>query len=265
MKISIKHHTDYHYETPAFLALQRLQIQPQSSSQQRVGKWDIKLTGASRQLEYVNSFGTRNQLIKVDAGAVDVSIVVEGEVETFDQAGLTDKTHDAIPSWLYRQATTATTIGKGLSPLLTQFKDSHNQLEFLHELVNILRSEVVYTIGATNVTTTAEEAWALKKGVCQDHAHLMIGLARALGMPARYVSGYLFMDGVIDQQATHAWCEIWVEGLGWVGFDVSNGISPDEHYVKIAVGRDYEDAAPITGIRLGAGKESLDVHLQIQQ
>jgi transglutaminase-like putative cysteine protease len=89
-------------------------------------------------------------------------------------------------------------------------------------------------------------------GVCQDHAHIFISAARANGIPARYVSGYLMMDDRIDQEATHAWAEAHVEGLGWVGFDVSNGISPDPRYVRVATGSDYRDAAPITGITQGS-------------
>ena len=93
----------------------------------------------------------------------------------------------------------------------------------------------------------------------------MIAAARLLGYPARYVSGYLLMDGQTHQDATHAWCEIWTKGLGWVGFDVSNGISPDARYVRVATGRDYADAAPILGIRHGQGAENLHVSLQVQQ
>jgi transglutaminase-like putative cysteine protease len=124
---------------------------------------------------------------------------------------------------------------------------------------------VTYEIGSTHSKTTAEEALAAGEGVCQDHAHIMISVARALGFPARYLSGYLLMDDRVDQDATHAWCEVYLTGLGWVGFDVSNGISPDSRYITVATGRDYRDAAPILGIRQGEGEEKLDVALQVQQ
>ena len=95
---------------------------------------------------------------------------------------------------------------------------------------------VEYRIGSTHVGTTAEEAVEAGSGVCQDHAHIFVGAARMLDIPARYVSGYLMMNDRIDQEATHAWAEAHIEGLGWVGFDISNGISPDARYVRVATG-----------------------------
>ncbi len=103
------------------------------------------------------------------------------------------------------------------------------------------------------------------KGVCQDHAHIFIAAARLLGFPARYVSGYLMLDDRVDQVAGHAWAEAHVDGLGWVSFDPSNGISPDARYVRLALGRDYRDAAPISGIRLGMLDERLDVRITVEQ
>jgi len=101
--------------------------------------------------------------------------------------------------------------------------------------------------------------------VCQDHAHIFITLARMLGYPARYVSGYLMMNDRVEQDATHAWAEAHIAGLGWVGFDVSNAISPDERYVRVATGLDYREAAPISGLLVGAGTEEMAVTLQVQQ
>jgi transglutaminase-like putative cysteine protease len=124
---------------------------------------------------------------------------------------------------------------------------------------------LAYEHGHTHVASTAEEALAQGRGVCQDHAHVFIAAARRLGYPTRDVSGYLLMDEVVDQDASHAWAEAWVEGLGWVGFDISNGISPDEQYVSVATGLDYQDAAPVSGVRFGAGGEVLRVSLQVQQ
>ncbi len=86
-----------------------------------------------------------------------------------------------------------------------------------------------------------------------------------MGFPGRYVSGYLMLDGQDDQAAGHAWAEAHVDGLGWVGFDVSNGISPDERYVRLAVGRDYRDAMPASGVVVGAANERLAVHITVEQ
>jgi transglutaminase-like putative cysteine protease len=138
-------------------------------------------------------------------------------------------------------------------------------VETLHNLSNTIREAIGYETGHTNVNTTAEQAIAACHGVCQDHAHVFIAAARALDIPARYVSGYLMMNDRIEQEATHAWAEAWVHNLGWVGFDISNGISPDPRYVRVATGRDYRDAAPITGVSFGAASENLHVELAVEQ
>ena len=101
--------------------------------------------------------------------------------------------------------------------------------------------------------------------MCQDHAHVFIAAARLMGYPARYVSGYLMMNDRVHQDASHAWAEAYVDMLGWVGFDVSNGISPDPRYVRVATGRDYREAAPISGLRFGAGGEAMSIDIQVQQ
>ena len=113
--------------------------------------------------------------------------------------------------------------------------------------------------------TSAESAMEIGAGVCQDHTHAFIAVARLLGFSARYVSGYLSSgDGQISE-ATHAWAEVYVGNLGWVGFDVSNGISPDERYIKIATGFDYLDVVPISGIRIGDGKEQISTEIKFSQ
>ena len=140
-----------------------------------------------------------------------------------------------------------------------------DKLDFLHALSTRIRDVVAYETGKTHVDTSAEEAVLHGHGVCQDHSHIFIGAARASDIPARYVSGYLMMNDRIEQEATHAWAEAHIEGLGWVGFDVSNGISPDPRYVRVATGRDYRDAAPVTGISFGSTEQILTVGVEVEQ
>ena len=108
---------------------------------------------------------------------------------------------------------------------------------------------------------------AVKKGlgVCQDHAHVFIGCCRSLGIPSRYVSGYLLLDNNEEQTAMHAWAEAFIPSLGWVGFDVSNGVAPDSKYLRIAQGSDYSDVAPIKGTVFGGLEEVMSVKLIVQQ
>jgi transglutaminase-like putative cysteine protease len=135
----------------------------------------------------------------------------------------------------------------------------------LHRLSASVLAAVPYQPGQTDVETSAEEALGTARGVCQDHAQIFVASARLLGVPARYVSGYLMMNDRIEQEAGHAWAEAHVDGLGWVGFDVSNGISPDSRYVRVATGRDYREAAPVTGISYGGRDHSMPVRHAVEQ
>ena len=103
-----------------------------------------------------------------------------------------------------------------------------------------------------------------KFGVCQDHVHIFLSCIRQLGFPGRYVSGYLMLDDTNIQDASHAWAEVYIEHLGWVGFDISNSISPDNRYVKLAVGFDYSDVIPISGIRVGDSDEKINTKIIIE-
>ena len=134
-------------------------------------------------------------------------------------------------------------------------------MEWIHE-------EFSYVAGVTNVETHLETGFELKKGVCQDFAHVMLGLARSIGIPARYASGYLYngpLDSLLGSQASHAWCEVFVPNYGWLGFDPTNNKLADERYVKIAVGRDYSDVAPIQGSYLGTSECHMEVHVVVER
>jgi transglutaminase-like putative cysteine protease len=123
---------------------------------------------------------------------------------------------------------------------------------------------VAYRPGTSDTETTAEEALEKKSGVCQDHAHIFVAAARSLGVPARYVSGYLMMEEKVEQAATHAWGEAHIAGLGWVGFDPANNICPDARYVRVASGLCYRDAAPVSGMRIGTPGEKLSVVVKVE-
>ncbi|MDZ7709609.1 MAG: transglutaminase family protein [Roseovarius sp.] len=127
----------------------------------------------------------------------------------------------------------------------------------------MIGAAVPYETGVSEPTWSAEETLAAGRGVCQDHAHVFIACARHMGLAARYVSGYLLIDGQVDQTAMHAWAEAYINELGWVGFDVSNAISPDARYVRVATGLDYSDASPVTGTRVGGQAETLDVGITV--
>ncbi|MDF1717359.1 MAG: transglutaminase family protein [Antarcticimicrobium sp.] len=268
MRLKITHVTTYTYDTPVEYALQQLRLIPKSGHGQGVISWSSSITGGTKQVSFDDLFSNHTELVVVDPGATRIEIVSEGDVEIEDRGGVLGRHGGPAPLWLFREATPLTAPGTGLRRLASGLRaafDDFTGIEPLHALSSEVAAAVAYETGRTDSGTGAEEALAAGHGVCQDHAHIMIAVARLLGYPARYVSGYLMMDGQVEQDASHAWAEVWSEALGWVGFDVSNGISPDSRYVRVATGRDYRDAAPIHGLRLGAGGEDLHVSLQVQQ
>ena len=263
MKLKISHTTTYKFDTPVDYALQRVRLMPRMDQGQTVLWWNMDIDGGTEMLSYRDGFGNQTHLMGITPGEAEITFRAEGEIDIQDKAGVTGRDRAAMPLWVYQNPTDLTAPAPGLRALARSAKG--DGVAQLHDLSAKIAEAVAYTKGETDATTTADAALAAGVGVCQDHAHIMIACTRLLGLPARYVSGYLFMEGQIQQEATHAWAEVWVDGLGWVGFDVSNGISPDDRYVRIAVGRDYRDAAPILGIRHGSGTETLSVDLQVQQ
>ena len=261
MHLRIHHRTEYHYKSAPALALQRVRLRPKDDAYATIETWDVRVVGTERQGAFVDGFGNHTELHALAPGSDRIVIEAAGEAHTRMLNGIVS-TPQTVGLWLYQRAT-ALTLAEGAISTLAH--DCDGSVASLHALSTRVREAIVYRIGATGPTTTAAEAIALGAGVCQDHAHAFLAAARLAGVPARYVSGYLRMDDRADQDATHAWAEAHVAGLGWVGFDISNGISPDERYLPIARGLDYRDAAPISGIvRVRPGTEAMRVSLRVE-
>ncbi|TAD83508.1 MAG: transglutaminase family protein [Sphingomonadales bacterium] len=265
LTLSIKHTTHYAFAQPVIHALQRLRLTPKETQGQRIHRWNMTFDNAHAELQYDDQHFNHVTLIGLAPGAHEVTVTCEGVVETEDNAGVIGRHSGHLPLWSFLRQTPLTRPGAKLRALMRELPapTAEVRLDFLHALSGLIRDRIAYEAGRTHSATTAEEAVGHGFGVCQDHAHVFIGAARASGIPARYISGYLLMDDRIEQEATHAWAEAHVEGLGWVGFDVSNGISPDPRYVRVATGSDYRDAAPITGISIGATEEVLTVGVAV--
>jgi transglutaminase-like putative cysteine protease len=265
VRLAIHHVTHYDFDQPIARGLQRLRLTPKPTSGQRVLEWAMTVEGGRREVEYDDQNHNRTTLISVLPGARELTVTCQGLVDTSDQLGVIGRHAGHLPLWHFRDPTPATTAGSGVRKLLNDVPRGSDMLETMHRLSAAIIGRVRYGTGSTHADTGAEEAVAAGWGVCQDHAHIFIACARMLGLPARYVSGYLMMEGTVEQEAGHAWAEVFIDGLGWVGFDVSNGISPDQRYVRVASGRDYREAAPVTGISYGAHEEVMKVRLAVEQ
>ncbi len=275
MLLKVSHTTRYRFGEPARYGVQQLRVIPKTRQTQHVKNWEIRLTGATRQADFEDQHNNTVILATIDEGVDEIIIESFGEVETSDTAGVIGQHGGFAPLWYFKRDTPFTRPGKGVRHLINSLGDDHeDDLSRIHTLSNLIADNVAYLVGTTDSQTTAEDALVNKSGVCQDHAHILIAAARKLEFPARYVSGYLMMNDRIDQEAGHAWAEIHLGALGWVGFDVSNRICPDARYVRVATGLDYGDAAPVSGLHFSVGGQvnqdgsqgdSMLVNIAVQQ
>jgi len=264
MLLNIVHQTTYTYDQGLPYALQRVRLTPRSDALQTVERWDLSYEGAQEQTHFTDHFGNQSRLLSTQPGTSSIIVTAKGLVTTNDRTGVAGPHAGFAPLWLFERETPLTARSPQIDDLAASL-DGADTLARLHDLMEAIRTQVKYVTGATTAATTANDALSAGQGVCQDHAHIFLAVLRAAGIPGRYVSGYLLLDHTDHQVASHAWAEAYVPALGWVGFDTSNGMSPDERYVRLAFGRDYRDATPISGIRQGQANEELEVHITVEQ
>lgn len=264
MLITVRHVTRYLYDEPANYAVQSLRLTPASFTGQRVIDWQVQVPGCGKPLRFKDGFGNQVDLVAVYTRHSDLLIEATGTVETTDCSGVVTGLAKSIPPRVFLKETDQTRPNSAIRDLALSISEK-DPLDRLHALAGTVRDSVDYVKGITDAHTGAAEALADGKGVCQDHAHVFISAARTLGIPARYVTGYLVMEDPEPAEAHHAWAEAWIDPLGWIGFDVANRICPTDQYVRLAAGLDAAYAAPIIGSRRGGGAERLEVSVAVQQ
>ncbi len=268
MLIRISHLTSYRYETPAASVIQILRLTPRNHDGQYVTRWRIDVSTDCRLDQHEDAFGNITHAFTAEGPFDELSIQVEGEVETRDTQGIVRGAVERFPPSLYLRETALTISDPAIADFAASAREAAggDVLGLLHVMLDRLFEQMTFDTEASRTTTPAAAAFALKRGVCQDFAHIIIAGARGLGIPARYVSGYFLRDdGVTAQDAGHAWAEAFVPELGWVAFDAANGMCPTDAYVRVAVGLDSLGAAPLRGRRYGGGDEMLMVRLQVEQ
>jgi transglutaminase-like putative cysteine protease len=265
MRILVKHETTYRYGSPAKSAIQKLLLTPRNHCGQHLLDWRIDINRDVRLHSVEDAFGNIMHSCSVDGPIDQLSTTIEGEVETFDTAGVVRGAIERFPPALYLRDTALTAADEALRDFAHETAARKGaMLDKLHALLDALYATLVFDTDATHSATTAIEAFERKQGVCQDFAHIFIACARAMNIPARYVSGYfLRSDGCDDQTAGHAWAEAFVEDLGWVAFDPAHGVSPDGNYVRVAIALDYLGAAPVRGAHAGGVGEELKVQVRV--
>ncbi|MDX1595163.1 MAG: transglutaminase family protein [Gammaproteobacteria bacterium] len=264
MLIDIRHVTRYSYGHPVDHALQRLRLTPGSSPAQDVLSWSIDMPGIETAISYLDFVGNPTHLVICPEPVESIEVIASGSVETRETHGVIGFDTSSTPPWVFLRETPLTAA----NPALRRFAETIPEgalLERLHAILEAIHEKVAYETDATHAGTTAQEAFKLGSGVCQDHTHIFICVARELGIPARYVTGYLRLDEEAAEMAHHAWAEAFVPDIGWVGFDAANGISSGERYIRLAGGFDAVSTSPVTGARQGGGDEVLDVTVEVRQ
>jgi transglutaminase-like putative cysteine protease len=265
MRLTIYHKTIYRFGEGVIYGLQQLRKTPKSSRQQNVIAWQTQVTGGHKEVRFEDHHNNIVELVGFDRDVREVVVSSEGTVDMDDTHGIVGRHFGPAPLWLYRKQTPRTQARAGARALIRKLGTRDRGLDTMHALSALIREDIAYRVGSSEPEWSAEDAIAAGEGVCQDHTHVFLACARAMGVEARYVSGYLMLDDRTVQDAMHAWAEAHIEGLGWVGFDISNGISPDMRYVRVATGLDYGEASPVSGTRVGGTETDLEVKIDVAQ
>ncbi|MFD1912394.1 transglutaminase family protein [Halodurantibacterium flavum] len=267
MILTVEHVTTYRYDLPVRGVVQSHRLTPSSYEGQSVLAWDISVSDSLAGGGFRDGAGDWVQGCSVPGPVSQIEVRVSGTVETRDLAGVLRGYRETVPPMAYLRDTLVTRCDVALVELgRDAARAGRDPLDRAHRLATAVAAAIIYDPSTTDAHTTAAEALALGSGVCQDHTHALLAIARNEGIPARYVSGYLHADAEgVPHEAAHAWAELHVEGLGWVGFDAANNCCPDERYIRLGSGLDAREAAPIRGTARGGGQEHLDVTVAVQQ
>jgi transglutaminase-like putative cysteine protease len=264
MLLTVDHVTTYSYDRPVRGVVQSHRLTPSRYEGQEVLDWTVEVTEGVRGGAFRDGAGDWVEGWTVKGPLAQIEVRVSGRLRTTNLAGVLRGHREQVPPEAYLRHSPATRPDAGLLALARVAEGASDVLASAHALSLAVSDAVAYRPGTTHAHTTAAEALAQGEGVCQDHAQVLCALARARGIPARYVSGYLFATGDgLAHEAAHAWGELYVPGLGWVGFDPANRCCPDDRYIRLGSGLDAAEAAPIRGTARSRASESLAVQVAI--
>ncbi|MGH8416228.1 MAG: transglutaminase family protein [Pseudomonas sp.] len=250
MRLSISHETTYHYDDQVRASIQYLRLTPHDSERQQVLSWQLSLPRPVR--AQLDPFGNILHVLTMDEPHEAIVIGARGQVEIDEKREAEHESQSSLPFLRFTRLTEADDAIRAFAAEETKKRTDRNALI---DLMQALNQRIVYTPGSSAVDTSAAQAFANGAGVCQDHTHAFLACARSLGVPARYVSGYLYSD-TSEHLASHAWAEAWIDDA-WYSFDVTNQLAIPQRHLKLAVGLDYLDTCPVRGMRRGGGCEQM--------
>jgi transglutaminase-like putative cysteine protease len=266
MWLRVEHATRFSYDEPVREAYTEIRLRPVDAGGQRCSSFALTTEPRGAAVhEYVDRFGSSVQHFDVLAPHSALTVHVRSDVwtpERFDAEG----EPSLVDRWDFLRGTRYVGLDGAIAELAASVPPADDVLEGAWALLRAVRGAMTYARGSTHVHTRADEALADRRGVCQDFAHVFIGVCRARDIPARYVSGYLLdPNGDGERAASHAWADVLVPGRGWVSLDPTHDTEQTDHYIRVGVGRDYADVAPTRGVYKGNATEELDVTVEITE
>lgn len=273
-RVRVVHTTGYRYESPVTQSYNEVRLTPRADRGQNLVVNRLETTPAARQYRYVDYWGTAVTSFDLHTPHTELAVVSSSIVETPDEVAPVREA-----SWAdLRAAAVADTYGeflvatgyvprdRELASVGRELRKGQAPADAVLAAAGWVHEQLTYRPGATGVSSSATDAWHAREGVCQDYAHVLLVLLRSMGIPARYVSGYLHTkpDAELDEAVrgeSHAWIEAWTGG--WWGYDPTNAIPVGPRHVWVALGRDYADVAPLKGIYSGGSSSALEVTVDV--
>jgi transglutaminase-like putative cysteine protease len=283
MNYAIRHITRFFYSAPIHESVMELYMHPRTEGHQRTLGFDVVVMPRAQIHAYRDYLGNTINHFDIPRSHTRLAITAEALIEmrpvpALPEAldvttwGAIDQETQANDYWEWLMPSRFVQYPDALTHLAQELHAETRQddpLTLLRRLNTAIYQSFDYASDVTKVDSPIDVALEARKGVCQDFSHIMLGLVRALGIPCRYVSGYLY-TGADDQDrsrvgATHAWVEAWLPSLGWIGFDPTNNLLAAERHIRVAIGRDYADVPPTRGVFKGEAETELNVEVLVQQ
>jgi transglutaminase-like putative cysteine protease len=261
MWLRVEHTTSFTYDGPITEAYTELRMKPLDAGGQRCSSFRLRTEPVgSAARSHHDHYG--NEVLRFDVLEPHERLVVTASADVYTPPAYAETTSELTlnEEHDYLMPTAYVPLDGAVAELGAALPARGSTWERAHALMSAVAGELTYERGATTVRTTADEVLALGRGVCQDFAHVFLGACRSRGIPARYVSGYLYDEALEGgHAASHAWVDVWSEEQGWISLDPTHDRAQTDHYVRVAVGRDYADVPPTRGIYRGSAQEELDV------
>jgi transglutaminase-like putative cysteine protease len=278
-KLAVVHRTTFHYDSSVRDSVNLLHLEPRTFPYQRTLGAIVRVLPATRVRRFTDLFENVTHHFELPEPHDKLEIESRIRVQNLPldlpdralEAGVRDYAEPSLKEriWPFLQDSSRVARSTGLWHQAVDVTTGCTAVyEMARAIMHWIHAEFSYQSGVTDVNTHLSEVFPMRRGVCQDFSHVMIGMCRTIGVPARYASGYLYngpRDHLVGAQASHAWCEVYLPGAGWIGFDPTNNGLADDRYVKVAVGRDYDDVAPVKGTYHGAGHCRMEVRVSVEK